>query len=119
MPELLLPVPLHPKRLRERGFNQALEIARPLGRRFQIPVEARACRRIRATRPQSELALAERRGNLRGAFAVRGALTARHLAIVDDVVTTGATVSALARVLLRQGVQRVDVWAVARRGQTP
>ena len=119
MPELLLPVPLHPRRLRQRGFNQALEIARPLGRRFQIPVEVRACGRIRATRPQAELALAERRGNLQGAFAMRRALPVRHLAIVDDVVTTGSTVSALARVLLRHGVQRVDVWAVARTAQTP
>ncbi len=117
MPELLLPVPLHPRRLRLRGFNQALEIARPLGRRFSIPVEARTCSRIRATLPQAELELAERQGNLRGAFALRGTLHARHVAIVDDVVTTGATVSALAGVLLRQGVSRVDVWAVARTAQ--
>ncbi len=114
LPELLLPVPLHPRRLRQRGFNQALELARPLGRRFNVPVRASACKRIRATRPQAELELAERRGNLRGAFALRKDLPARHVAIVDDVVTTGATVSALAGVLLRHGVKRVDVWAAAR-----
>jgi len=117
MPELLLPVPLHPYRLRQRGFNQALELAQPLGRHFHIPVDVRACARTRATRPQAELELAKRRGNLRGAFAVSKALSARHVAIVDDVVTTGSTVSALTRVLLRHGVHRVDVWALARTGQ--
>ncbi len=117
LPELLLPVPLHPRRLRQRGFNQALELAQPLGRRFHIPVDARACVRDRATRPQAELELAERRRNLRGAFTLSGTLSARHVAIVDDVVTTGSTVSALTRVLLRHGVQRVDVWTVARTGQ--
>ncbi len=117
MPELLLPVPLHPRRLRQRGFNQALELARPLGRRFDIPVDAHTCQRIRATRPQAELELAERRGNLRGAFALQGALGVRHVAIVDDVVTTGTTVSALAGALLRQGVTRVEVWAAARTAQ--
>ncbi len=116
MPELLLPVPLHPHRLRQRGFNQALELARPLGGRFQIPVAAGACTRSRDTRPQAELELAKRRHNLRDAFRLPRPLTARHIAIVDDVVTTGSTVSALAALLKRHGVQRVDVWAAARTG---
>jgi len=114
IPELLLPVPLHRSRLRERGYNQAQEVARILGRAFAIPVDARSCVRIRATVPQTGLEQKERRRNLRGAFRVLNPLDGVHVAIVDDVVTTGSTVSELARVLLKSGAGRVDVWAVAR-----
>ncbi len=117
-PQLLLPVPLHPRRLRQRGFNQALEIARICGRRLHIPVTAGACERIRDTRPQTDLSGAERRRNVRDAFRViRTTSLPPHVAIVDDVVTTGQTVSELARVLRRHGVTTVEVWAVARAGR--
>jgi len=113
-PELIIPVPLHPQRLRERGFNQALELARPLSRRFAIPLDTRSCRRTRQTHPQTELDRKLRTKNLRGAFSVGANLRARHVAIVDDVVTTGSTTGELAKVLKRAGVERVDVWAAAR-----
>jgi ComF family protein len=114
MPELIVPVPLHPSRYRERGFNQSLEIARHLGRNLNLPLEFHALARSRATRPQAELSAKERTKNIRGAFRLERRLEARHLVILDDVVTTGATVSELARTLRKAGIERIDVWAVAR-----
>lgn len=115
MPQLMLCVPLHPQRLRERGYNQALELARPLARALQIPIDAHALLRQRPTSAQTALDAKARRRNLRGAFSVRAehGLPA-HVAIVDDVMTTGSTLRECARVLRRGGVERVDVWALAR-----
>jgi ComF family protein len=117
LPELLIPVPLHPARLRERGFNQATELARHLRRYLDIPVEHRLCRRERHTPPQSLMPPAARRLNLRGAFRVAGQLPARHLAIIDDVMTTGHTANELAGVLRRAGAGFIEVWIVARSGR--
>ncbi len=114
MPALILPVPLHRKRLRERGYNQALEIARTVGRELDVTVDTHSCTRILATARQAGLEQKERRRNVRGAFKLESPLDVEHLAILDDVVTTGSTVSELAGVLLKAGVKRVDVWAVAR-----
>lgn len=113
-PDLILPVPLHPARLRTRGFNQATEIARPLARRLGIPLVTDLAHRVRPGAPQSRLARALRHANVRGAFVVRAPLAGEHVAMLDDVITTGATASELARVLLQAGASRVDVWAVAR-----
>lgn len=114
-PELLIPVPLHAARLRERGYNQALELARPLARAFAIPLRADLLLRTRATPPQTGLDAKTRRRNLRGAFAVAAAAALPgHVALIDDVMTTGATLHECARVLRRSGVARVDVWALAR-----
>lgn len=114
LPECLVPVPLHRRRLGERGYNQAVELARPVARQLGIPLAPRLARRAHATPPQAELDGRERRRNVRGAFTVPQAPAARHVAIVDDVVTSGATVSELAQALRRAGVERVEVWAVAR-----
>ncbi|WP_328986818.1 ComF family protein [Thiorhodovibrio winogradskyi] len=116
LPELLVPVPLHPSRLRQRGYNQSLEVARVASHELGIDVDGGRIERVVATPPQLRLARAERQSNVRDAFRVRQPLCARHVAIVDDVVTTGATVGELARVLRQAGVERVDVWAV---GRTP
>lgn len=113
MPEVLVPVPLHPARQRQRGFNQATELARPVARRFGIPVAWSGCQRQRATDSQSLLDRRARRTNLRDAFAVQRC-PARYVAVIDDVVTTGSTVRALAQALRRSGVERVDVWCAAR-----
>jgi ComF family protein len=113
-PDCLLPVPLHPERLAERGFNQALELARPVARRLGLPLASGHVWRVRATAPQSGLNARMRRQNLRNAFDAGSALRGRRVAIIDDVVTTGSTVAALTRVLRRVGVRRVDVWALAR-----
>jgi ComF family protein len=113
-PDCVMSVPLHRERLRERGFNQALELARPLARRFGIVLIADGLRRERATPPQTGLTALRRRRNLRGAFAAVADVRGRHVALVDDVVTTAATVRECARTLRRAGAASVQVWAVAR-----
>ena len=110
----LAPVPITPARLRKRGFNQALEIAHVLSRDRGARIAGGVHRRHRAETPQSSLtSSAARRANVEGAFEARTGIGG-HVAIVDDVVTTGATVNALARCLKAAGATRVDVWAVAR-----
>ncbi len=112
--EALLPVPLHPQRLRQRGFNQSVELARTLQRRLKLPLLRHHVERVRATGHQTGLSAQARRSNIKGAFTVRKALPWQHIAIVDDVVTTGSTVNELARVLKKAGVETVSVWSVAR-----
>lgn len=112
-PDLLVPVPLHPARQRRRGFNQAVELARPLAVRLGIPLGASLCRRVRNTAPQSELGARQRHGNVRRAFAVT-AHAPSHVAIVDDVMTSASTVGALATVLRRSGARRIEIWVCAR-----
>lgn len=114
LPEGVVTVPLHPSRLRERGFDQALEIARPLAARLGLVLLPQAVARVRATTPQTGLDAAGRRSNVRGAFVVGRAFPLRHVAILDDVVTTGSTVQELSRVLRAAGVKEIDVWACAR-----
>jgi ComF family protein len=120
LPAMLIPVPLHRARWRERGFNQAAAIARHAGRMLGVPLAGHAAVRVRDTPSQTTLDVQARRRNLRGAFAVASARQrkrlsdAGHVAIVDDVITTGSTVKELRAVLLGTGVGRVDVWAVAR-----
>lgn len=113
-PQALVPVPLHWRRLRERGFDQALEIARVLSRSLERPV-LELIERRRATAAQAALSAAERRRNLRAAFApIRGAVVPVHVALIDDVMTTGSTLDAAARVLRAAGAQRIDAWVLAR-----
>lgn len=109
--DFVVPVPLSSRRLRERGYNQAAEIARRLagGR-----VELELCERTRDGPPQIELPFAERRRNVRAAFAVRRPLAGATVAVVDDVMTTGATLGEIARTLKRAGAARVVNWVVAR-----
>jgi ComF family protein len=105
-PDLVVPVPLHPRRLRRRGFNPAALLARPLARRSGAACDARALRRLRDTPSQTGLGRRERRRNLRGAFAAARPLPA-CVWLVDDVVTTGATLAAAAAALRRAGARRV------------
>ncbi|HVX05115.1 MAG TPA: ComF family protein [Rhodanobacteraceae bacterium] len=115
LPDAIVPVPLHRSRLRRRGYNQALELAKPLAQHFTIPVLRDALRRHRATHPQTELTALQRRRNVRGAFEARfDGKTPGHVAVLDDVFTTGATLAECVRVLRKAGVARVDVWALAR-----
>ncbi len=114
LPEVVIPVPLHAARQRQRGYNQALEIARILSRWLHIPLDRTALQRCRATAPQSDLDAMSRASNVRGAFNVSQVLNYRHVALLDDVVTTGNTVNEIARVLKKSGVRQVDVWSIAR-----
>ncbi|HEX5340578.1 MAG TPA: ComF family protein [Gammaproteobacteria bacterium] len=113
-PDCLIPVPLHPARLKERGFNQAQELAGPVARRLKIPLASRLCRRIRHTETQSKLDAKSRHRNLQGAFEVIASVAGMDVAILDDVITTGATVSALAGALREAGSARIRVWSLAR-----
>lgn len=111
--DAVLPVPLHRWRKMSRGFNQAMELARPVAKQMQVPLLHNVVRRS-YTAHQSGLSAAERKRNLHAAFAVRGVVAARHILIVDDVVTTGVTCVQLARLLLAHGADTVSVLAVAR-----
>ena len=114
LPDVLVPVPLHPARLRRRGYNQAAELAREVGRRLAIPVEPTLARRVRPTGEQTRLDAAARRRNVRGAFLVEDRIAGRHVAVLDDVITTGATAAELAGAARAAGAAQVEVWAAAR-----
>lgn len=113
-PDLIVPIPLTAQRLRERGFNQALELARALGLQMRVPVDAQICVKTRDTLPQTRLPWKQRRKNIRGAFVVEGSVAGCHVAVVDDVLTTGATLGELARNLKRAGAVTVTGYVIAR-----
>ncbi len=117
-PALLLPIPLSPARLRERGYNQAWELARRLARKVHCRADAKLLLRVKDTAHQLALAPDKRAGNVQAAFAVeprrRAELAGASVTLIDDVMTTGATASEAARALLQAGAARVHVWVVAR-----
>ncbi|MDH5387291.1 MAG: ComF family protein [Gammaproteobacteria bacterium] len=110
----ILPVPLYRKRMRQRGFNQSIELARALSKKTGWPMELNAVERARDTSAQTGLDAKARRKNIRGAFAVVEPLLQKHVVIVDDVVTTGSTANELSRVLKKAGVERITVLSLAR-----
>jgi predicted amidophosphoribosyltransferase len=110
----VVPMPLHRTRLAERGFNQSLEIARHVARRLALPVDADAARRVLATTPQVDLPLDARARNVRGAFACEHRLDGLNIAVVDDVMTSGASLDELAATLKAAGAARVVNWVAAR-----
>jgi ComF family protein len=112
--DALVAVPLHPQRLRARGYNQSVEIARTLARHLRLPLLAAGVRRVAAGESQTRLDANARHASMAAAFAVTRSFTGLGVAIVDDVITTGATANALARALSAAGAARVDAWAVAR-----
>ncbi len=114
IPELIIPVPLHPQRLRERGFNQALEIARPVAKKLAIKMDFKSCHRIRPTQAQASLSADERAQNVKQAFQIKLDLKAKHIAVLDDVITTGLTMHAFCEQLQNNGIERIDVWCCAR-----
>lgn len=113
-PDRVIPMPLHPARIRQRGFNHATEIARAVARPLGLTLDLDSCRRIRDTPPQQGLKHDARRRNVRGAFACSGNLAGERIAIVDDVMTTGTSLDELAAALKRAGAAEVDCWVVAR-----
>ncbi len=114
IPRVILPVPLHPRRLAVRGFNQAVEIARPLAARFGIGLDHSTCRRMRVTAEQTGLDAVERRRNMRGAFSAMSSMAGADVVLLDDVMTTGSTLESLALAVRRAGAHRVAVWVCAR-----
>ncbi|MHB1213691.1 MAG: double zinc ribbon domain-containing protein [Thiobacillus sp.] len=113
-PDCLIAMPLHAKRIRERGFNHASEIARAVAKRLDLPLDATSCQRLRDTPPQMGLKHDARRRNVRGAFSCSSAVQGLRVAIVDDVMTTGTSLDELAKTLKQAGALEVDNWVVAR-----
>lgn len=114
LPDVIMPVPLHHKRLRERGFNQTLEIARPIRDALHIPIDTTSCQRLKYTEPQARLSMEKRQTNIKNSFSVTANLAGQHIAVLDDVITTGQTIQALSNTLKIAGAARIDIWACAR-----
>ncbi len=117
-PQQIIPVPLHRARLRQRGFNQALELARPIAKALAVPINFHSCQRTNNTPMQSLLPFNQRYSNVRQAFTILTEV-AEHVAIIDDVMTSGHTINELSRALRQAGVKRIEVWCCARAGQSP
>ena len=113
-PDLILPIPLHKARYRQRGFNQAIEIAKTVSKELQIPLDLISCLRHRDTPHQTALTAKQRRKNMKNAFSIINPVPVQHIAILDDVMTTGSTAHELAALLKKEGVGKVDVWVCAR-----
>nr|WP_058465040.1 ComF family protein [Legionella cincinnatiensis] len=113
LPQCLIPVPMHPQRIKRRGFNQAAVLARSLAKKLQLPYDLFSCQKILNTKPQAGLDEKQRRKNLRSAFITQQ-LPYQHVAIIDDLLTTGNTANELACTLKKSGVKQVDVWCCAR-----
>jgi ComF family protein len=114
LPDRLIPMPLHASRIRERGFNHASEIARTVAKHLNLPLDLTSCQRIRDTPPQMGMKHDARRRNMRGAFACSAQLAGQHIALIDDVMTTGTSLDELAATLKRAGAREVSCWVVAR-----
>ena len=112
--DLIMPMPMHNERLKQRGFNQALEIARLISKDKQIKLDFTSCQRIRLTPPQASLPLKERIKNIRGVFECNKNLQGLNVALVDDVMTTGASLNELAKTLKQAGAAHVECWVIAR-----
>lgn len=117
--DVIVPLPLHNQRLRQRGFNQAVEIARPLSRALRLPLDVDGAVRHKACPPQEGLSRRERRRNVRGVFSCRHPFAQRRILLVDDVMTTGATLDALAAALKGAGARRVEALVLARTSTLP
>lgn len=111
--DLIIPMPLHPKRLSERGFNQSLEIARLISQSIGIPLQ-HACERVKFSPPQASLPLKARIRNMKDAFVCHQDLTGRRVILIDDVMTTGASLDALAKAVKAKGATHVECWLIAR-----
>ena len=113
-PQYLIPVPLHRKKLSKRGFNQALEIARTISKKVNVPINLGLCIRKKNTLPQSQLNAPSRIKNLNEAFKIKKVIFPKHIAIIDDVMTTGVTINSLSKVLKQGGVEKIEIWSCAR-----
>ena len=113
-PEVIIPIPLHSQRLKERGFNQAVELARPIAKALSIPIDKYSFIRIKNTEAQSLLKTKERQQNIKQAFAIKKITGYRYVAVIDDVITTGNTVKEFCNILRTAGIIKIDLWSAAR-----
>jgi ComF family protein len=118
IPDYIIPVPLHPKRLYQRGFNQAQELAKPISKILNIGIHSNIVERFQNKPPQTTLSKKQRLKNMRDVFRMANNAPQGHVLILDDVMTTGATTNELARMLKRKGASRVDIAVIARVGDT-
>jgi len=114
LPEVIIPVPLHWRRFLWRGYNQSAELGKQIGKRLNLPCQSDLVKRLRATPSQQGLSREQRLRNLKGAFQVTQQLSGKRIALLDDVVTTGATTAEIARLLLKHGATEIHLWAIAR-----
>lgn len=112
--DVIIPMPLHPSRIKERGFNQSLEVAKVMAKHHSIRLDSSSCHRIKNTPPQASLAPKERIKNMQGAFDCTADFSGQHIALVDDVMTTGASLNALAKTLKEAGATKVSCYVIAR-----
>jgi len=113
-PDCIIPVPLHAKRLRQRGFNQTYELIKPVAKKLGIKIDTQHCLRKKYTEAQTGLNAKNRRQNLKGAFQFKNNRNYKYVILFDDVITTGSTMNELVKHIKKQGVKRVDVWSLAR-----
>jgi len=113
-PDLLIPAPLHYKKLRERKFNQSAEIAGYLSKQLNIPWDSHSLKKIKTTKSQNSLNRKQRLSNVKGCFTFNKRQDYQHIAIIDDVVTTGATAEAMAKAIKKKGINNIEIWAIAR-----
>lgn len=113
-PDIIIPMPLHPQRLQERGFNQSVEIGRVLAKHLNVKLDLQSCVRIKLAPPQASLPLKERVKNMRGAFRCNTKLDGLRVALVDDVMTTGASLNALASTVKKAGAAHIECWVLGR-----
>lgn len=113
LPQLIIPVPLHKQRLQQRGFNQALEIAKEVSNAIHIPIAADAIWRHKATQPQAQCTASQRERNIKNAFRLHQSINAHRIILLDDVITTGNTVRECSRCLKQANIEHIDCWSVA------
>jgi len=116
LPQAIIPMPMHKTRLKQRGFNQALELSRFFASHYQLPLNYTSLIRSRHTDLQAGMSAVERQKNVRQAFKVKKPIQYNHIALIDDVMTTGSTVNEAAKTLKNSGVKTVDIWIIARAG---
>jgi ComF family protein len=114
LPELIIPVPLHKKRLCERGFNQAVELARPIAKKLKMPIDLDSYIRVKHTEAQALMPAKQRAKNIHQAFAARKNLTVKHVALIDDVITTGNTINELSKIIYQSNIEKIDIWVCAK-----
>lgn len=114
LPEMIIPVPLHKVRLSERGYNQVLEITRVVAKKLNIKIDKSNILRSKNTLAQALLPANQRHENIKGAFTIRKMISYKHVVVIDDVITTGNTITELCKLLKRNGVSKIDVWCCAR-----
>ncbi len=113
-PQVIIPVPLHDSKIANRGFNQALELAKPIAKHFQIPIDAQFLRRTKNSVSQSGLNAKQRQTNVKNSFSISANTQYQSVILFDDVMTTAATANECAKTLKRYGVKNIDVWVCAR-----